>query len=147
MMCSAHGVQGGTAGALHRPADFITRNSTTALDFEAVAANGSKIKMIPLNEVMEERYVAYFMTAGTKPPQPNNGYCPHSRGDAYPFEKVASDHDSDRVSAGPPGPPPSPHSSAVVSEHPVVISQSRGVAWTIVDGRIAQTPVGPVTQQ
>jgi len=62
------------------PASFIVRNSSTELEFEATAADGSKLRMIPLREVMEEQYVVYFMTAGTKPVQPRNGYCPHSRG-------------------------------------------------------------------
>ena len=61
------------------PASFIVRNSSTELEFEATAADGSKLRMIPLREVMEEQYVVYFMTAGTKPVQPQNGYCPHSR--------------------------------------------------------------------
>ena len=61
---------------------FIQRTSKTKLEFEATAANGTKIKMIPLRDVLDEAYVAYFYTAGTKPPQPPVYYCPHSRGAA-----------------------------------------------------------------
>lgn len=63
------------------PGSFIVRNTsvTTALQFTAEAADGSTVRMVPLRDVMEEQYVVYFMTAGTKPQQPHNGYCPHSR--------------------------------------------------------------------
>merc|ERR1712054_623165 len=64
------------------PTTFIRRNSTEALDFEATAADGSKMRMIPLRDVMLEKYVVYFMTAGTKPPQPAVHYCPRSQGSA-----------------------------------------------------------------
>ena len=37
--------------------------------------------------------MAYFMTAGTKPAQPRNGYCPHSRGAGYAFDAVPADVD------------------------------------------------------
>ena len=49
--------KGGTKTAKANPAAFITRNSTTTLDFEAVGADGLKIQMIPLKDVMEEQYV------------------------------------------------------------------------------------------
>ena len=38
--------------------------------------------MIPLRDVMDETYAVYLFTAGTKPPQPRLGYCPHSRPNA-----------------------------------------------------------------
>ena len=60
------------------PSAFLRRNSTDTLEFEAVAAGGGKAKLIPLYRVVDETYVAYFMTAGTKPPQPKVVYCPHS---------------------------------------------------------------------
>ena len=92
---------GGTKGAKADPSTFITRNSTKVLDFEAKAADGSKIQMIPLKDVMSERYVAYFMTAGTKPPQPHVYYCPHSARDKdYPFQEVPTHVCQDHVSAG-----------------------------------------------
>merc|ERR1712023_565347 len=56
------------------PATFIHRNSTESLDFEAIAADGTKMRMMPLRDVMLEQYVVYFMTAGTKPPQPTIHY-------------------------------------------------------------------------
>ena len=64
------------------PSSFITRNSSTELTFEAVARNGTKMLMIPLRDVMDEQYVVYFMTAGSKPPQPPVVYCPRSAGKA-----------------------------------------------------------------
>ena len=58
---------------------FITRNGTDdTLTFEATAANGSKLLMLPLRDVTDETYVVHFMTAGTRPTQPKFGYCPHS---------------------------------------------------------------------
>jgi len=64
------------------PSSFIHRNSSTALEFEALAADGTKIRMIPLKDVMDEKYVVYFMTAGTRPAQPPNPYCPHSHSES-----------------------------------------------------------------
>ena len=76
------------SGALGRPASFIVRNASQAesLEFVATAKNGSAMRMIPLREVMDERYVVYFYTAGTKPPQPAVHYCPHSQGAALSHE-------------------------------------------------------------
>jgi len=110
------------------PSGFITRNSTTELDFEAVSSNGTKIQMIPLKDVMLERYVAYFMTAGTKPVQPHNGYCPHSQGDAVQ-ENVDLFDESVLVSTGAPAPSPD------VEEVKHLIT-SRGVNWKLVGGRV-----------
>ena len=46
---------------------------------------------------MSEHYVAYFMTAGTKPAQKPNGYCPHSVSpngeEPYPYEQAPADVD------------------------------------------------------
>jgi len=129
--------KGGQKAAKTNPASFIRRNSTTALDFEATAADGSKIQMIPLKEVMSERYVAYFMTAGTKPPQPHNGYCPHSRNTDYVYDEVPTHNCADHVSNGPPsGPPP-----ADGNQHPVVKNTLRGVSWSLRDGRIEVAPL------
>ena len=44
--------------------------------------------MIPLMNVMAEKYVAYFMTAGTKPPVPKFGYCPRSAKSDYAYAKT-----------------------------------------------------------
>lgn len=54
------------------------------------------------------RYVAYFMTAGTKPPMPHVGYCPHSAGSDYPYSKtmVAHTHTEGETRGGAPAPPP-----------------------------------------
>ena len=124
--------KGGPEAAKADPASFITLNSTAESnepEFEAEAAGGSKMKMIPLKDVMDERYVVYFMTAGTKPPQPEVVYCPHSppikeneassssaSGDDGLLGLVGStirlpggvnDHDQDLVSRGaPPSAPP-----------------------------------------
>jgi len=128
--------KGGTKTAKANPAAFITRNSTTTLDFEAVGADGLKIQMIPLKDVMEEQYVAYFMTAGTKPPMPHVGYCPHSAGSDYPYSKtmVAHTHTEGETRGGAPAPPPKKQ------EHPTVVSRNRGVIWDIVAGKMTQTP-------
>ena len=124
--------KGGSDAAKTNPASFISRPSNTTLRFEALGADGNKITMIPLKDVMAEKYVAYFMTAGTKPFQPHNGYCPHSKRDtvdlAYPFEEPPADVDPEVTAADPPGPPP--------SEHPVVHSLSKGASWKVVGGRL-----------
>lgn len=65
-------------GDARAPAAFLRRNSTSTLEFEAVGADGRRMRMIPLRDVTTERYVVYFYTAGTKPPQPSVHYCPHS---------------------------------------------------------------------
>ena len=123
--------EGGTAVAKADPDKFIRRVSNSSLKFEATGADGDKISLIPLFEVMAEKYVVYFMTAGTKPPQPHNGYCPHSKRDldaGENFATPAADNDEDLV-ALPPGPPPS-------SQHPTVHSLSKGASWRVVDGQL-----------
>jgi hypothetical protein len=120
------------------PSCFITRNSSAGkpLEFEAVGRGASNgvMKVIPLRDVMTERYVAYFMTAGTKPPQPNNGYCPHSEGDQV-FSAPSQDlfDDSTLVS---PGPPPAPAPDAEEAAH---IVSSRGVHWKLANGRLSSS--------
>ena len=49
------------------PASFITRNSTAGapLSFFGLGAAGERIHLIPLRDVSDEQYVAYFMTAGS----------------------------------------------------------------------------------
>jgi len=69
------------------PETFIQRTSDSALEFQATSKNGTAMRMIPLHDVMLESYVVYFMTAGTKPPQPRNGYCPHSQRMSKPLMK------------------------------------------------------------
>jgi DUF1680 family protein len=124
--------KGGAEAAKTNPASFITRTSNTALTFSGMGANGTSIQMIALKDVMAERYVAYFMTAGTKPFQPSNGYCPHSEKDAsYPFAVAPADVDPEVSAAEPPSTPP--------SEHPVVHSLSKGASWRIVDGQLRPT--------
>ena len=107
---------------------FITRNGTDAtLTFEATAANGSKILMLPLRDVTDETYVVHFMTAGTRPTQPKFGYCPHSdltRPGGAPWEKEKDDGDNELIN-GDPDPPSAP---AAADTHVV---RSRGVHWTI----------------
>ena len=78
------------------------------------------------------------MTAGTKPPQPRNGYCPHSRGDttSYDFEEPPADVDPEVTSADPPGPPPQNHIAPSQREHPTIHSLSKGASWKVVDGRL-----------
>ena len=73
------------------------------------------------------------MTAGTKPPQPTNGYCPHSRGDAstYAYEDPPVDVDPEITAAYPPGPPP-----AGQTGHPTVHSFSKGASWKVMNGRL-----------
>ena len=68
-------------GGVAKPSGFIYLNGTSpsgGLQFVAVAKDGSLMRMIPLRDVMGEKYVVYFYTAGTKPPQPGVHYCPHS---------------------------------------------------------------------
>ena len=62
------------AGDANDPASFIRR--TAALEFEARAADGSAMRMIPLRDVRDEAYAVYFHTSGTKPAQPEVVYCP-----------------------------------------------------------------------
>jgi len=75
------------------PASFIRRNSTTSLEFEVVSADGDKMRMIPLHDVMLEDYVVYFYTSGTKPVQPHHGYCPHSSQDSLVTHKSGGYHE------------------------------------------------------
>ena len=107
---------------------FIKRNGTDAtLTFEATAANGSKILMLPLRDVTDETYVVHLMTAGTRPTQPKFGYCPHSdltRPGGAPWEKEKDDGDNELIN-GDPDPPSAP---AAADTHVV---RSRGVHWTI----------------
>ena len=117
-----------------------------------MGADGSKIEMIPIKEVMSEKYVAYFMTAGTKPPQPKVGYCPHSARETYNYDEVEDEKEQDLVSAaGPPSPSPplEPPRKGGAEEmgvgeeemFPTVSSRSRGVAWNLAGGRIAHSPL------
>ena len=124
--------RGGTAAARADPSTFIVRNSSAGepLEFAATSASGETIKMIPLRDVTDERYVVYFMTAGTKPPQPTLGYCPHSAGAASSAEPIVEDFDEQSfVSAGPPSLPPSAASTDVI--------HSRGVTWAVHGDRMA----------
>ena len=123
--------RGGTAAARADPSSFIVRNSSAGkpLEFAATSASGATIKMIPLRDVTDEQYVAYFMTAGTKPPQPTLGYCPHSAGagdDAAPL--VEEFDEQSFVSAGPPSLPPSATTDVI---------RSRGVTWALHGDRMA----------
>jgi len=138
--------KGGTAGAKADPSCFLRRNSSDALDFEAVGADGvTVVQMMPLKDVMLEKYVVYFMTAGTKPPQPHNGYCPHSSNilsnEVIRGEEV-DEHEEDLSSAGPPVPTPaaaaaSGSGSTSGYQHPIIPSLGRGVSWQLVNGQIA----------
>eukprot|EP01050_Picozoa_sp_SAG11_P023402 SAG11_NODE_4692_length_1803_cov_1.910798_3_plen_98_part_00 len=96
------------------------------------------MRRIPLKDVMEEKYAVYFMTAGTKPPQPHNGYCPHSHRDelaGYTFDPPPADVDPEETTASPPSQPP-----AELQRQPIVHSLSKGASWWIIDGQIvAQT--------
>jgi hypothetical protein len=94
------------------PSSFITRNSSTDLTFEAVARNGTKMLMIPLRDVMDEQYVVYFMTAGTKPPQPPVVYCPRSAGE---------------------------HVRSALQTPDAIVS--RGARWQRANGRFSATPL------
>ena len=88
-------------GKATAPDSFIVRNSSSDLQFEATSATGGKMKLIPLREVMDESYVAYFYTAGTKPPQPAVHYCPHSQGGiSEKAHQHHAHHDHDHGSSG-----------------------------------------------
>lgn len=107
-------------GDAMQPSTFITRDSTK-LEFEALAADGTRMRMLPLRDVMREQYAVYFHTAGTKPFQPKQGYCPHSEG--HMFADMQQDFDdSALVSSGPPGPAP--------------VATGHGVQWQLLDGMI-----------
>lgn len=109
-------------GDAMQPNTFITRNSTT-LEFEAVAADGKRMRMLPLRDVMMEHYAVYFHTAGSKPFQPTHGYCPHSEG--HMSADVQEDFDdSALVSRGAPGPAP--------------VATGHGVQWQLLDGMITR---------
>eukprot|EP01046_Picozoa_sp_COSAG06_P019942 COSAG06_NODE_1440_length_9457_cov_4.634751_1_plen_116_part_00 len=108
------------------------------MTFCDAGADGKSIALIPLKDVMAEEYVVYFMTAGTKPPQPHNGYCPHSRGDAaiYDYVEPPADVDPEVTAADPPGPPPPTTTTQQGQGHPIVHSLSKGASWRVVDGRL-----------
>lgn len=121
------------------PSTFITRNSSSELSFSALAADGSSVRMIPLAHVMEEQYVVYFFTAGTKPPQPKNGYCPHS-------QHANHDHGEEEaalISAGaPPAVPPAASPAAAETD----LIESRGVQWRLdAEGRVLSAPRQGIT--
>jgi len=117
--------RGGDARA---PAAFVRRNSTASLEFEAVAADGRRMRMIPLRDVTTERYVVYFYTAGPKPAQPSVHYCPHSA--PHPVQSHAHDgahahaHDGEEGGEHAHGDPPSlpPLESG---------GRGRGVRWHV----------------
>lgn len=102
-----------------KPASFITRNSTSKLEFEAVASDCTCMRMMPLRDVMLESYAVYFMTAGTKPAQQKLGYCPHSQGEEYVDFEACDDDDSALVSRGAPAPGP--------------VASGHGVQWHLAD--------------
>eukprot|EP00931_Biecheleriopsis_adriatica_P036106 TRINITY_DN20809_c0_g1_i1.p1 TRINITY_DN20809_c0_g1~~TRINITY_DN20809_c0_g1_i1.p1 ORF type:complete len:809 (+),score=167.38 TRINITY_DN20809_c0_g1_i1:31-2427(+) len=111
------------------PGSFIQRVSDTALQFEASAADGGKMAMVPLKDVLHEQYAVYFMTAGTKPAQPKVVYCPHSQdikghdaGSGGMGHGCHGDDDSELVSVGPPLP------------SPVATASGHGVKWGLADG-------------
>mgnify|MGYP003684544033 CR=1 FL=1 len=90
---------------------------------------------ITLAQVMREKYVVYFMTAGTKPPQPKVVYCPHSHDAAS--HQIALDYREEYVVSK--GTPSSPSNHGLTGHHEPsqhVIS-SRGVHWALEDGKIA----------
>jgi len=134
---------GGTARARSDPASFITRNSTPGapLEFFGLSAAGQRIHLIPLRDVADEQYVAYFMTAGTKPPQPPVRYCPHSAGGGAALVEISEQElqevevDEERlVSAGPPSLPPA--STEAATEAVTEVIRSRGVTWSLSGGRV-----------
>lgn len=116
------------------PASFITRNSTESLEFEATAKDGSKMRMLAVHSVMLEKYVVYFMTAGTKPPQPPWHYCPRSQGAENIVqsdeERCAAESDDDEalITAGAPSPAADMATPGYASGH--------SVAWKIQQGKI-----------
>jgi len=128
------------------PSVFISRNSTTKLEFEAVGEDGTKLRMIPLREVMDERYVVYFMTAGTKPAQPAVHYCPRSRPRQDAFEVQSPEVEEaalvSRWSA--PSLPPreglAPAGAADTERH---IVSSRGVHWKLQGDRVVAKAPAP----
>jgi len=70
-----------------QPSSFISRNKSCAhLEFVATGRDRETMRMIPLRDVVWEKYAVYFHTAGSKPPQPGQGYCPHSHGDDMVLE-------------------------------------------------------------
>lgn len=108
------------AASAREPDKFISRVSSAAAqpEFEAKGADGTRVRLIPLRDVVDERYVAYFYTAGTKPPQPPVVYCPHSaHGEGG--HGHGSGEEAALVSAGaPPAAPPERRSG-------------RGVQWEV----------------
>lgn len=82
------------------------------------------IRMRPLRDVTDEQYVVYFMTAGTKPPQPPVVYCPHSAAEGAAHDEHAHEEEG-LVGTGPPSPP-----APSDAEQPPRL-RSRGVEWRI----------------
>jgi DUF1680 family protein len=112
------------------PTSFIRRVPGATLLFEADGTlDGTKtsIKLVPLRDVRDEQYVVYFMTAGTKPPQPPVVYCPHSE-DAQNSAHDEHGHRHDAVEAerGRVRPPSAP---TEVATAPAL--RSRGVEWRV----------------
>ncbi|KAL1493487.1 hypothetical protein AB1Y20_017192, partial [Prymnesium parvum] len=107
------------------PSSFLRRNSTTRLEFEARAADGSALRMIPLAHVTTEPYAVYLYTAGTKPPQPEVRYCPHSAS-AAAEEKAEEEGEH---GCEPAWPPAAPEDAAAAA--------ARGVRWRLgLEGRL-----------
>jgi len=119
---------------------YIVRNtSASGLEFVASAADGSTMRMLPLRDVMDEQYVAYFYTAGTKPPQPRVVYCPHSAGAAHAHDGHNHDdghgHDDVHGHDDGHGHGSAEDEAALISEGappaPPVGSAGRGVRWAV----------------
>ena len=122
-------------GGVDAPASFIARDAKApTLEFVATAADGRTMRMRPLRDVMDERYVVYFYTAGTKPPQPAVHYCPHSHGAADVADLEPGRHSDGHghghghgseeeeealISAGAPSAPP------------LIGGRGRGVQWAV----------------
>ena len=129
-------------GSLLVPTRFITRNASAVdrLEFIATAANGTRIRLVPLRDVVDEHYVVYFFAAGTKPPQPTVHYCPHSTSGSSDHRASGDVHthgesgaEAELLSAGPTPAPPArlsevaaTISSAAASDPP---RRGRGVRW------------------
>ena len=117
------------------PSSFIRQNASDPLEFIASGADGSSLRMIPLKHVMEEQYVVYFYTAGTKPPQPSVHYCPHSAAGGSDAAASSQDERDDDHGCEPAWPPSAPTVHEAVS--------SRGVRWGV-DGQGRLAPHQPV---
>eukprot|EP00965_Chrysotila_dentata_P141924 4691537-Pleurochrysis_carterae.AAC.1 len=100
----------------------------------------------PRVQVMDERYVVYFMTAGTKPAQPAVHYCPRSRPRQDAFEVQSPEVEEaalvSRWSA--PSLPPreglAPAGAADTERH---IVSSRGVHWKLQGDRVVAKAPAP----